>query len=129
MASITAIDAISTVRPDAPNDVVHVEFTSGEGLAHLNIRSGAISTLALGLRQAAQAFQSDEFYGQPLELTGAGLISLEDGRIMLELVFDGSLRVCADVPPPAMPALQECLYALGELRDVAAREQAGATQH
>jgi hypothetical protein len=59
---------------------------------------------------------SGEYSGQSLELTGTGLVSLEDGRVMLELVFDGSLRVVANIPEPALPALRECLFAMDELR-------------
>ena len=69
---------------------------------------------------------SGESSGQPLELTGTGLVSVEDGRIMLELIFDGSIRVIANVPDRAVPVLQECLFAMDELRRPLSN---GATRH
>jgi hypothetical protein len=82
------------------------------------VHAGALSTLMLGLRQVAQAFSvsSTEFSGQTLELTGAGLVSLEDRRLMLELVLDQSLRIVVNIPEEAIPTLQECLLAIGHLR-------------
>jgi hypothetical protein len=103
------IHAINSMRTDEAKDVVHIECTTETETAGLDVHSGALSTLVLALRQASEAFlgNSGEFSGQPLELTGTGLDSLEDGSIMLELVFDRSLRVVANVPGPAIPALQE----------------------
>ena len=112
------IHAIHSMRTDEVNDVVHIECMTENDTADLDVHSGALSTLVLGLRQASKALMSGsgDFSGQPLELTGTGLVSLEDGRIMLELVFDGSLRVVANVPDRAVSALQECLFTMGELR-------------
>jgi hypothetical protein len=110
------IHAVKYVRADRAKDVVHIECRTETDTAALNVHSGALSALVLGLRQASEALRSSsEFSGQPLELTGAGLVSC-DGSIMLELVFEGALRVVANVPDPAIPILQECLFAMDEIR-------------
>jgi hypothetical protein len=122
------IHAINSMHTDETKDVVHIECTTDSHIADLDVHSGALSTLVLGLRQASEALLSGsgDFFGQPLELTRTGLVSLEDGRIMLELVFDGSLRVVANVPDPAIHALQECLFAMDELRRPMTK---GTTKH
>ena len=121
------IHTITSMRTDEAKDVVHIQCTTEKDTANLDVRSGALSTLVLGLRQASEAFMcSGESSGQPLELTGTGLVSVEDGRIMLELIFDGSIRVIANVPDRALPALQECLFAMDELRRPLSN---GATRH
>ena len=120
------IHTITSMRTDEAEDVVHIQCTTGKDTANLDVRSGARSTLVLGLRQASEAFMSSESSGQPLELTGTGLVSVEDGRIMLELIFDGSIRVIANVPDRAVSALQECLFAMDELRRPLSN---GATRH
>ena len=120
------IHTITSMRTDEAKDVVHIQCTTEKDIANLDVRSGALSTLVLGLRQASEAFMSSESSGQPLELTGTGLVSVEDGRIMLELIFDGSIRVIANVPDRAVPALQECLFAIDELRRPLSN---GATRH
>ena len=85
MADRTTIDTIWAVHPDTANDVVHSECSTGSDLALLDPRAGAVSTLTLGLLQAGRAFKnnSEGFTGQPLQLTGAELVALEDGRMML----------------------------------------------
>lgn len=132
MADRTTIDNISAVQPDAANGVVHIECSIGSDVALLDLRADAVSTLALGLLQAGRAFKnnSEEFSGQPLALTGAAVVGLEDGRTILELVLDESLRVVVDIPDPAIPALQECLFALGELRGgIAPRSSSTVMKH
>jgi len=131
MTERLTIQAISSVQPDAPQDLVHIECATDDQPAQLDVHSGALSTLMLGLRQAAQAFprNSDDFSGQPLELTGVGLVTLEDGTVLLELVLDGSFRVVIDVPDRALPPLHECLFAMGELRSELVADQASSTQH
>jgi hypothetical protein len=116
MAELT-IHAINSMHTDETKDVVHIECTTDREIADLDVHSSALSALVLCLRQASEALmRSPEFSGQPLELTGADLVSRQDGTIMLELVFDGARRVVAKVPDPAIPALQECLFAMDELR-------------
>jgi hypothetical protein len=126
-----AVRAISSVHPDADGEVVHIEYETSDKPDQLDIHAGALSTLLLGLRQAAQAFpvSSAEFTGQPLELTGAGLVSLEDGRLMLELVLDGMLRVLVDVPDLAIVSLHECLFAMHEVRNAEAEAPTPPTHH
>jgi hypothetical protein len=121
------IHAINSMRTDEVRDVVHIECTTESDIADLDVHSSALSTLVLGLRQVSEALmRSPEFSGQPLELTGAGLVSRQDGSIMLELVFDGALRVIANVPDPAIPALQECLFVMDEVRRPMTK---GTTKH
>jgi hypothetical protein len=112
------VQAINSVLPDAATELVHIECQTDDEQGQLDVHAGALSTLVLGLRQAAQAFSTSgtDFSGQPLELTGAGLVLLQDGTVMLELVLDGSLRVVVSVPERALPSLQECLFAMGEIR-------------
>lgn len=122
------IDAITYLHSDTDADLVHIEGATSNGAVHLELASGALSTLLLSLRQAAQAFatESADFYSQSLELTGTGLIAREDGELALKLVFDDDLLVVVDVPERAIPILQECLFAMGELR---AGAPANVTQH
>lgn len=126
-----AVQAISSVHPDADGEVVHIEYETADKPDQLDIHAGAISTLVLELRQAAQAFpvSAAEFTGQPLELTGAGLVSFEDGRLMLELVLDGMLRVVVNVPDIAIVSLHECLFAMGKFRDGLVVEAGSTTHH
>jgi hypothetical protein len=112
------VQAINSVVPDATADLVHIECQTNEQDGQLDIHAGALSTLVLGLRQAAKALSvgSTEFMGQPLNLGGAGVVSLDDGTVLLELVLDGSLRVVINIPDSALPALHECLFVMGEIR-------------
>jgi hypothetical protein len=112
-------------------DHLSTKNTTGDDKAQLDLRSSAVGPLALGLLQAARSFSanSKEFSGQPLEMTGAGLITSEDGRVMLKLVLDGSLRVVVHIPDLAIPSLHECLFAMDEIRDGQAVVSASATQH
>ena len=122
------IHAINSMQPDEAKDVVHIECRTEKAVAGLDVHSGALSTLVLGLRQASEAFltTAGEFSAQPLVLTRTDLVSFADGRVMLELVFDGTLRVVADVPEAALPALQECLFAMDEVRRPLTK---GTTKH
>jgi|RhiMethySRZTD1v2_1073278.scaffolds.fasta_scaffold33879_7 hypothetical protein len=81
MAERFTIQAINSIEPDTATDVVHVECMTNGANAEVDVHSGALSTLTLGLLQASQAFSAntEEYSGQPLELTGAGLVTLEDG--------------------------------------------------
>ena len=127
MTRSRAIDAISAIQPDLIRDVVHIECAGGDETTHLDLRSGALGNLILGLRQAAKAFPgSGDFEGQPLILTGTGLIAIEDGTLALELVLDGTLRVVIEIPEAGMPALQECLFAIEAIRDP---DPTGMTAH
>lgn len=112
------VQAVNSVQPDAASDLVRIECQTNEEDVQLDIHAGALSPLVLGLRQAAKAFSvgSPDLTGQPLELTGTGLVSMRDGMVLLELVLDGSLRVVVKIPDPALPALHECLFAMGEIR-------------
>jgi hypothetical protein len=125
------IGAITGIHLDTTKDVVHIECMADEKPAHIDLPSGALSTLILGLRQVSKAFPTDpqDFSGQPLVLTGAGLIAREDGQLVLELVFDQSLRVVVDVPEAAIPPLHECLFAISELRDRPLWERSSITWH
>jgi hypothetical protein len=119
MAERIKIDAIRHLHPDTDAGLVHIEGSTSDGAVHLDLTSGALSTLVLSLRQAAQAFatESADFCSQSLELTSTGLIAREDGKLALRLVFDDDLLVVVDVPEDAIPILQECLFAMGEHRD------------
>ena len=86
----------------------------------MELQAGALSALMLGLRQAAEALDPDsnEFAGQPLEITGVGLISSPtSGKRALEVILDGTLRLILIVPEAAISPLHECLSALGEHPD------------
>jgi hypothetical protein len=111
------VQAINSVMPDAATELVHIRCQTEDQEGQLDVCAAALSTLVLGLRQAARAFVGSEadFSGQPLELTGTGLVSLPDGSIMLEIILDGSLRVVVRVPDSALPSLHECLFVMGEI--------------
>ena len=132
MADPITIEAITGLRPDAANDLVHIDCATHGGDARLDLQSGALSTLMLGLRQAAVALKLDSknvFSSQALEVTGVGLISRPDGKLGLELVLDGSLRVILLVPEGAISPLHECLFALDEYAQGQPPEPSDPTQH
>jgi hypothetical protein len=50
------VQAVNSVQPDAASDLVRIECPTNEEDGQLDIHAGALSTLVLGLRQAAKAF-------------------------------------------------------------------------
>jgi hypothetical protein len=49
------IHAINSLQPDEAKDVVRIECTSEKDIADLDVHSGPLSTLVLGLRQGSEA--------------------------------------------------------------------------
>jgi len=97
----------------------------------LALHRGVLGTLIVSLLQAARAFpgESDEFLSQPLQLTGVGVVSFEDGTFGLELLVDDGLRLFVAVPSESIAALRDCVNVIDALDDAMTDQSAGMTQH
>ncbi|HET6161978.1 MAG TPA: hypothetical protein VFE34_26805 [Dongiaceae bacterium] len=126
------VTGISAVRPDCEHDVVHIDCSAEQHAATLDLHRGVLGTLVLSLLQAAQAFpddESEEYLGQPLQLTGVGVVSFEAGTFALELLLDEGLRVVVALPDGGIAAMRQCLDGIATLRHALAGEPSGMTQH
>jgi hypothetical protein len=125
------ITGISSVRPNRHNDVVHLDCSVDQRDMHLALHRGVLGTLIVSLLQAARAFpgESDEFLSQPLQLTGVGVVSFEDGSFGLELLLDQGLRLFVAIPSESIAALRNCVNTIDDLGDAMADQPAGMTQH
>lgn len=125
------ITGISGVRPKRHQDVVHVDCSVQERPLHLALHRGVLGTLIASLLQAARAFpgDTDEFLSQPLQLTGVGVVSFEDGTFGLELLLDEGLRLFVAVPPESIDALRNSVNVIHTLGIAMTEEQSGMTQH
>ena len=131
MTDRVTITGISGVRPNRRQDVVHVDCSGEQQSMHLALHRGVIGTLIVSLLQAARAFpaDSDEFLSQPLQLTGVGVVSFEDGSFGLELQLDEGLRLFVAVPSDSISALRKCVNVVDVLDDAMTDQSAGMTQH
>lgn len=131
MTDRITITGISGVRPHRHHDVVHDDCSSDQRSMHLALHRGVLGTLIVSLLQAARAFpgESDEFLSQPLQLTGVGVVSLEDGSFGLELLLDEGLRLFVAVPPESIAALHDCVNVIDALDNAMTDQSAGMTQH
>jgi hypothetical protein len=131
MTDRITITGISGVRPNRQRDVVHVDCTSDQRSTHLALHRGVLGTLIVSLLQAARAFpgDSDEFLSQPLQLTGVGVVSFEDGSFGLELLLDEGLRLFVAVPSESIAALRDCVNVIDTLDNAMAEHPIGMTQH
>lgn len=125
------ITGISGVRPHRHNDVVHVDCSSDQRSMHLALHRGVLGTLIVSLLQAARAFptDSDEFLSQPLQLTGVGVVSFEDGNFGLELLLDEGLRLFVAIPTASIAALHDCVNVIDTLDSTMTEHSVGMTQH
>jgi len=125
------ITGISGVRPHRRHDVVHVDCSSDKRSTHLALHRGVLGTLIVSLLQAARAFpgDTDEFLSQPLQLTGVGVVSFEDGSFGLELLLDEGLRLFVAVPTESIAALRECVKVIDTLESAMTEHSVGMTQH
>jgi hypothetical protein len=132
MAELT-INGLSTVESDLEHDLVRVEGSCDDEPVALQIHRGVLGSLIVSLLQTAGSFPADtdagELLTQPLHLTGAGLIALEDGKIGLELVLDQGLRVVLTIPRDRVALLMSCVEALDILSNTSAAKLAGASLH
>lgn len=128
--SIT-ITGISHVRPDRRRDVVQVDCSAGTRDVSVALHRGVLGTLVVSLLQAARAFPGDSeaFLSQPLQLTGVGVVSFEDGSFGLELLLDEGLRLFVAVPSESIEMLCECAGVIETLDDTMTGQPAGMTQH
>lgn len=131
MTDRITITGISGVRPHRHHDVVHDDCSSDQRAMHLALHRGVLGTLIVSLLQAARAFpgESDEFLSQPLQLTGVGVVSLEDGSFGLELLLDEGLRLFVAVPSESIAALHDCVNVIDALDNAMTDQSAGMTQH
>ena len=131
MTDRIVITGISGVRPHRHNDVVHVDCSSDQRSTHLALHRGVLGTLIVSLLQAARAFpaDTDEFLSQPLQLTGVGVVSFEDGSFGLELLLDEGLRLFVAIPSDSIAALHNCVNTIDDLGNAMADQSAGMTQH
>lgn len=125
------ITGISGARPNRQRDVVHVDCTSDQRSINLALHRGVLGTLIVSLLQAARAFpgDSDEFLSQPLQLTGVGVVSFEDGSFGLELLLDEGLRLFVAVPSESIGALRDCVKVIDTLDNAMTEHPIGMTQH
>jgi hypothetical protein len=125
------ITGISGVRPRRGHDVVHVDCSSDKQSTHLALHRGVLGTLIVSLLQAARAFPSDadEFLSQPLQLTGVGVVSFEDGSFGLELLLDEGLRLFVAIPTESIAALRDGVNVVDTLDSAMTEHSAGMTQH
>lgn len=132
MAALT-INGLSTVMPDPEHDLVRVEASFDDQPVALQIHRGVLGSLIVALLQTAESFPSEsdprELLTQPLHLTGAGLVALEDGKIGLELALDQGLRVVLTMPPEGIALLMACVEALDILSDTSGATRSGASLH
>lgn len=131
MADRITVTGISGVRPDRPNDVVQIDCSAGQRPVKIELHRGVLGTLIVSLLQSARAFPSDseEFLSQPLQLTGVGVVSFEDGSFGLEMLLDEGIRLFVAIPEDALPLLQRCVNAVGALGHAMSEERSGATTH
>jgi hypothetical protein len=131
MTDRITITGISNVRPDRRRDAVHVDCSAGKRDISLALHRGVLGALIVSLLQAARAFpgDSDEFLSQPLQLTGVGVVSFEDGSFGLELLLDEGLRLFVAVPSESIETLRDCVGVIDTLDDAMTSQPAGVTQH
>jgi hypothetical protein len=131
MTDRITITGISGVRPNRQRDVVNVDCSADQRLMNLALHRGVLGTLIVSLLQAARAFpsDSDEFLSQPLQLTGVGVVSFEDGSFGLELLLDEGLRLFVAVPSESIAALRNCVGVIDALDNAMTDQSAGMTQH
>ena len=125
------ITGISSVRSKRHRDVVHLDCSAEQHDMRLALHRGVLGTPIVSLLQAARAFpgESDEFLSQPLQLTGVGVVSFEDGTFGLELLVDDGLRLFVAVPSESIAALRDCVNVIDALDDAMTDQSAGMTQH
>ena len=131
MADRITITGISGVRPDRQRDLVQIDCSAGQRPVHIDLHRGVLGTLIVSLLQSARAFPggSEEFLSQPLQLTGVGVVSFEDGSFGLEMLLDEGLRLFVAVPDELFPLLERCVNAVGALGHAMSEERSGATTH
>lgn len=131
MTDRITITGISGVRPNRQRDVVHLDCSSDQCSMQLALHRGVLGTLIVSLLQAAHAFpgDSDEFLSQPLQLTGVGVVSFEDGSFGLELLLDEGLRLFVAVPSESVAALRDCANVVDTLDSAMTEHPVGMTQH
>lgn len=131
MTDRITITGISGVRPKRHQDVVHVDCSAKQHHLLLALHRGVLGTLIASLLQAARAFPSDseEFLSQPLQLTGVGVVSFEDGTLGLELLLDEGLHLFVAIPNESVDALRTSVNVVHALGAAMTEEQAGMTQH
>jgi len=125
------ITGINGVRPHRHHDVVHVDCSADQRSMHFALHRGVLGTLIVSLLQAARAFpaDTDEFLSQPLQLTGVGVVSFEDGNFGLELLLDEGLRLFVAIPTESITALHDCVNVIDTLDNAMTGHAAGMTQH
>jgi hypothetical protein len=131
MTDRITITGISGVRPKRHQDVVQIDCSAEQHPLHLALHRGVLGTLIASLLQAARAFPSDseEFLSQPLQMTGVGVVSFEDGSLGLELLLDEGLHLFIAVPAEHIAALRSSVNMINALESAMTEEQSGMTQH
>jgi hypothetical protein len=66
---------------------------------------------------------------QPLQLTGVGVVSFEDGSFGLELLLDEGLRLFVAIPSESIAALRDGVNVIDTLDGAMTDQSAGMTQH
>jgi hypothetical protein len=131
MTDRITITGISGVRPKRHQDVVQIDCSAERTPLRLALHRGVLGTLIASLLQAARAFPSDseEFLSQPLQMTGAGVVSFEDGSLGLELLLDEGLHLFIAVPTEHIAGLRNSVNMINALESAMTEERSGMTQH
>lgn len=131
MTDRITITGISGVRSNRHQDIVHIECSAEQRPLHVALHRGVLGTLIASLLQAARAFPADsgEFLSQPLQLTGVGVVSFEDGTFGLELLLDEGLHLFIAVPTESIAPLRNSVNVVNALGTAMTEEQSGMTQH
>jgi hypothetical protein len=131
MTDRMTITGISGVRPDRRKDVVHIDCTADQRPLSFDLHCGALGTLIVSLLQAARTFpgDSDEFLSQPLQLTGIGVVSFDDGSFGLEMLLDEGLRLFIAIPEDSIGSVRKCVNVISALGNAMMLEPSGMTQH
>lgn len=131
MTDRITITGISGVRPQRHQDVVQIDCSAGQRPVRLALHRGILGTLIASLLQAARAFpgDSEEFLSQPLQLTGVGVVSFEDGSLGLELLLDEGLHLFVAIPTEHIAPLRNSVNMINALEAAMTDERSGMTQH
>ena len=131
MTDRITITGISSVRPERGRDVIRIDGSAGESAVALDLHRGVLGTLIVSLLQAARALpgDSEEFLSQPMQLTGVGVVSFEDGSFGLELLLDEGLRLFVAIPTESIGTLRKCVDVVDTLDHTMTDQSAGMTQH
>jgi hypothetical protein len=133
MTQSVTLKGLSSVSPDRELDLVRIDGSSDREPATVDIHRGLLGPLIASLQQAARAFppefESGGRFTQPMQLNGAEIVALEDGRLGVDLLLDSGLRLTITIPFGEIAPLRQCLEAIAALSDLSLADITGGTVH